>query len=287
MSDSYFFVSDLHGNALRYEKLFLQIEKMQPRAVFFGGDILPAGLKYKAHSRAQSVDFVTGFLAPAFQGLQKKMGTKYPGIFLILGNDDPRSQEAAFLEYEKAGLWHYMHMKKVPLDDFVVYGYSMVPPTPFLLKDWERYDVSRYVDPGCVHPTEGIRTVEPDADTEFSTIKNDLEVLAGDDDLSKAIFLFHSPPYKTALDRAGLDGVKVDHVPVDVHVGSIAIKEFIEKRQPMLTLHGHIHESSRITGSWKEKLHKTIAYSAAYEGPGLALVRFTNKCFVSAERIIL
>ena len=287
MNDAYLFVSDLHGNAMRYEKLLLQIEKMQPRAVFFGGDILPASLKYREHSRAKAVDFVTGFMAPSFLRLQGKMGVNYPDVFLILGNDDPRSQEEAFLQYEKTGLWHYMHMKKMPLDDFTVYGYSMVPPTPFLLKDWERYDVSRYVDPGCVHPTEGIRTVDPDADTEFSTIKNDLEVLAGNDDLSKAIFLFHSPPYKTALDRAGLDGVMVDHVPVDVHVGSIAIKEFIEKRRPMLSLHGHIHESARITGHWKEKINKTIAYSAAYDGPGLALVRFTKKCLMSAERIIL
>jgi uncharacterized protein len=287
MNDTYFFVSDLHGNDMRYEKLLLQIEKAQPRAVFFGGDLLPASLKYRENSTAMAVDFVNGFLAPSFRKLLKKMGANYPDIFLILGNDDPRSQEEAFLKHEKDGLWHYMHMKKKTLDDYTVYGYSMVPPTPFLLKDWERYDVSRYVDPGCVHPTEGIRTVGPDADTEFSTIKQDLEVLAGNDDLSKAIFLFHSPPYKTALDRAGLDGVMVDHVPVDVHVGSIAIKEFIENRQPMLSLHGHIHESARITGNWKEKILKTVACSAAYEGPGLALVRFTNKCLMSAERIIL
>lgn len=287
MSDTCFFVSDLHGNAVRYEKLLLQIEKMQPRAVFFGGDILPAGLKYREHSRAKSVDFVDGFLAPSFRKLKNKMGTSYPDIFLILGNDDPRSEEAAFLKHEQAGLWHYMHMKKKTMDDFTVYGYSMVPPTPFLLKDWERYDVSRYVDPGCVHPTEGFRSVKTNEDIEFATIKNDLEILTGDDNLSKAIFLFHSPPYKTSLDRAGLDGVKVDHVPVDVHVGSIAIKEFIEKRQPMLSLHGHIHESSRITGKWKEKIHQTVAYSAAYEGPGLALVRFGMKCLMSAERILL
>ncbi len=287
MNDTCFFVSDLHGNAVRYEKLLLQIEKMQPRAVFFGGDILPASLKYREHSRAKAIDFVDGFLAPSFRMLKNKLGGCYPDIFLILGNDDPRSQEEAFLEHEQAGLWHYMHMKKKTMDEFTVYGYSMVPPTPFLLKDWEKYDVSRYVDPGCVHPTEGFRSVEPNEDIEFATIKNDLQILSGDDSLSRAIFLFHAPPYKTALDRAGLDGVKVDHVPVDVHVGSIAIKEFIEKRQPMLSLHGHIHESARLTGKWKEKIHKTIAYSAAYEGPGLALVRFTMKCLMSAERIIL
>ncbi len=283
----YFFVSDLHGNASRYEKLCRQIKEMTPRAVFLGGDLLPASLTYREHSKAMPVNFVNGFMAPAFRKLKTDMGIKYPDVFLILGNDDPRSEEEQFLTHEKNGLWHYMHMKKVTLDGFTVYGYSMVPPTPFLLKDWERYDVSRYVDPDCVHPTEGFRTVKTDEDIEFSTIKNDLEILTAEDDLSKAIILFHSPPYKTALDRAGLDGVVVDHVPVDVHVGSIAIKEFIEKRQPMLTLHGHIHESARITGSWKEKLGRTMAYSAAFEGSGLALVKFNDKCLLSAERIIL
>ena len=287
MNKTYYFVSDLHGNTNRYEKLFVQIEKTKPRAVFFGGDILPASLKYRHNSRAEAVDFVNGFLAPSFKRLRDLLGNSYPEVFVILGNDDPRSQELSFCDHEEKGLWHYMHMKKRKLDDYTVYGYAMVPPTPFLLKDWERYDVSRYVDPGCVPPTEGYRTVPPDSDTEFSTIKSDLETLAGDDDLSKAIFLFHSPPYKTSLDRAGLDGVKVDHVPVDVHVGSIAIKEFIEKRNPMLTLHGHIHESARITGAWKERLNSTMAYSAAYDGRGLALVRFSDKCLLSAERIIL
>ncbi len=287
MSDLSFFVSDLHGNASRYEKLFHQIEKKLPRAVFFGGDLLPSSLTYRAHSKARPVDFVNGFLAPAFRELKNRLKENYPQIFLILGNDDPRKEESSFLMHEAAGLWHYMHMKKVALGRFTVYGYAMVPPTPFMLKDWERYDVSRFVDPGCIHPTEGYRTVPPEGDSGFTTIKEDLDQLVGPDDLSNAIILFHSPPYKTALDRAGLDGVMVDHVPVDVHVGSVAIKELIEKRQPMLTLHGHIHESAKLTGSWKEKLSGSIAYSAAYEGPGLALVQFSEKCLMSAERIIL
>ncbi len=287
MPKTYYFVSDLHGKVSSYEKLFDRIAKKVPRAVFLGGDLLPSSLTYRAHSRAPALDFVEGFLAPEFASLKAQLQHDYPDVFVILGNDDPRKEEASFLKYEEEGLWHYMHMKSRVLDDWTVYGYSMVPPTPFMLKDWERYDVSRFVDPGCIHPTEGYRTVPADADTEFATIQEDLDRLAGQADLSKAIFLFHSPPYATSLDRAGLDGVMVDHVPLDVHVGSIAIKRFIEKRKPMLSLHGHIHESARITGRWKEKIADTMALSAAHEGPGLALVQFTDRCLLSAERIIL
>ena len=151
----------------------------------------------------------------------------------------------------------------------------MCPPLPFLLKDWERYDVSRYVPHGSVSPEEGRRTVEVSSqEARYSTIKEDLEDLAGDGSLDNAVFLFHTPPHETALDRAALDGKSIDHVPLDLHVGSIAVRRFIEGRQPLITLHGHIHESPRLTGSWKDRLGRTHLFSAAHDGPELALVRF-------------
>ena len=96
--------------------------------------------------------------------------------------------------------------------------------------------------------------------------------------------LFHTPPYQTKLDRAALDGKMIDHVQMDLHVGSIAVKELIMDRQPLLTMHGHIHESTRLTGTWKEYLGDTIIYSAAHDGPELALVRFDPKNPQNASR---
>ena len=78
----------------------------------------------------------------------------------------------------------------------------------------------------------------------------------------------------TNLDRAALDGRMVDHVPVDVNVGSIAMRRFIEDRQPLLTLHGHMHESARLTGSWRDVIGGTHCFTGAHDGPELALVRF-------------
>jgi uncharacterized protein len=71
-----------------------------------------------------------------------------------------------------------------------------------------------------------------------------------------------------------LDGISVDHVPLDPHIGSIAIRRFIEERQPLITLHGHVHESSRLMGEWKQQIGRTWAYSAAHDGDELALVQF-------------
>jgi len=275
-----FFVSDLHGKPGRYRKLFDAVTAERPRAVFIGGDIMP-NLR---HADAEG-DFLRDILFAELARLRNELGAAYPRMFLILGNDDPRVIEPFLVEASGDGLLSYLHGRREPFGRWTVYGYSYAPPSPFLLKDWERYDVSRYVDPGCVSPEEGWRTVDVDPDeARFATIAGDLDALAGANDPANAVFLFHAPPHGTNLDRAALDGRTVDHAPVDVHVGSIAIRRFIEAKQPLLTLHGHIHESARITGSWRETFGRTISLSAAHDGPELALVRFDLEDPSSAAR---
>ena len=247
----------------------------RPAAVFLGGDLFPSYLHALSSTQEAFPDFAKDFLAPRFAKLKRALERDYPRVFLILGNDDMRSAEPAILAGTELGLWEYVHNRRAVLSEFLVFGYACVPPTPFLLKDWERYDVSRYVDPGCVSPEEGTHSVPvPASDLKNTTIKADLEHLLGNDDLSKAIVLFHSPPYQTNLDRAPLDGKMADHVPLDLNVGSIAVRRFIEMSQPLLTLHGHVHESARITGSWKDRIGRTHTFSAAHDGSELALVRF-------------
>jgi len=279
------FASDLHGREERYEKLFALVAGAPPAALFLGGDLLPSGSLLFGNSRAGQGDFLGEFLAPALRRLRRGLGTAYPRLFLILGNDDPRRQEAAFLDGAGEGLWEYVHNRRAMLGDFAVYGYACVPPTPFALKDWERYDVSRFVDPGSLAPEEGRYSIEVgDGEVRYGTIAADLARLAGDDDLAAAIFLFHAPPYRTDLDRAALDLRKVDHVPVDVHVGSIAVRRFIEARQPLLTLHGHVHESARLSGAWQQTIGRTHCFSAAHDGPELAVVCFDPEDPRQAER---
>ncbi len=265
-----FFVTDLHGQINRYESLFTRIREDKPDGVFLGGDLFPH------FGSAVEGDFLDDFLAKRFLELKKELGRDYPRVFLILGNDDSKNSEDGLIRWmEEGNIWEYVHGREVEFGDFTVYGYAYVPPTPFFNKDWERYDISRFVDPGCIPPEEGWHSIdEPKNLIEHATIHKDLEEMSAGKDLSKAIFLFHTPPYQTTLDRAALDGKMIDHVPLDVHVGSIAVKNFILERQPLITLHGHIHESARITGSWKEQFGKTTAISAAHDGQELALVRF-------------
>ncbi len=277
---NYFFVSDLHGITERYEKLFQTILNEKPQALFLGGDLLP----HHYHDK----HFVNDYLLPNLLSIKQQLNASYPKIFLILGNDDARSEEPYIIRAAQNNLFHYIHFNSSELDGRKILGYSFTPPSPFLLKDWEKYDVSRYTEHGCISPEEGKRSVEISPnEKKYSTIKKDLELLTGSEDISNAIILFHGPPYQTNLDRAALDGKVLDHAVVDLHVGSIAIKRFIEQRQPHITLHGHIHESARITGSWKERIGKTFCFTAAHDGTELAIVKFDSNKPEDAERILL
>ena len=270
-----FFVSDLHGNQDRYVKLFDLIKKEKPSSVFIGGDLLPSGLYSFTTDHMVPEEFINDFIYQHLLEIKNKLGDDYPRFFLIMGNDDAKCYEPLLLDFDKKGLIDYVHNKKVDFGKYQIYGYANVPPTPFRLKDWERYDVSRYIDPGCVPPEEGSFSVEINKkQLTFWSILKDLDKLTKNKDLTNSIFLFHTPPYKTKLDRAGLDGKFFEHVPLDVHVGSIAVERFIKEKQPLITLHGHIHESTSITGEWKDQLGKTLAMNAAHNSPELSLIRF-------------
>ena len=85
-------------------------------------------------------------------------------------------------------------------------------------------------------------------------------------DFENCIFNFHCPPYDTVLDQAPqLDDqmrptLEMGGKPHMVPVGSRAIRQAIEKYQPRLGLHGHIHESR---GS--HKLGRTVCLNPGSE----------------------
>ncbi len=283
-----FFASDLHGRTDRYEKLFYEIKKEPPQIVFLGGDLLPSGKFHFTSSENLPKEFINDYLVTRLLKLKSELKEKYPLIFVILGNDDAKAEEPEIIKAAELNVWEYLHFKFRKYKDWKIFGYCYTVPSPFRLKDWEKYDVSRYTDPGCISPEEGFRTVEiSKEEKKFSTIENDLQALTQNYDLNNSVFLFHSPPYQTNLDRAALDGKMIDHAPLDVHIGSVAIKKFIEKTQPLLTMHGHVHESARITGSWKDKIGNTLCISAAHDGKELALIKFDLEKPETAERYLL
>ena len=109
-----------------------------------------------------------------------------------------------------------------------------------------------YNAPGMQMLSTGYTNVTPwDTHREYSEeqIKAHLRAMTDRlDNPETAIFNIHVPPYNSRLDTAPLLGqdLKVKtaagHV-VTAPVGSTSVRESIEEVQPLLSLHGHIHES--------------------------------------------
>lgn len=83
-----------------------------------------------------------------------------------------------------------------------------------------------------------------------------------------SILVSHNPPKDTACDV----------IPGDIHVGSTAVREFLEEAQPDICLCGHIHEARAF-----DRVGRTIVVNpGALSGGGYVVVRM-NAGSLSAE----
>jgi Icc-related predicted phosphoesterase len=84
-------------------------------------------------------------------------------------------------------------------------------------------------------------------------------------DPASAILNLHVPPYDSRLDTAPMLGQDLRvrtsmGAPLMAPVGSTAVRAAIEQHQPLLTLHGHIHESGGAV-----RIGRTLAINAGSE----------------------
>ncbi len=148
----------------------------------------------------------------------ERMSTYEIDVFVMPGNDDPWSCDTVI----EAADW------VKACDDRVV----RVGPYEML---------------SCAYsnPTPWASPRELDEDALYTRLKGLAETL---DDPARAIFNLHVPPYDSGLDIANemnpdLTLRYVAGQPNPIPVGSTAVREIIEEYQPLLALHGHIHES--------------------------------------------
>lgn len=100
-------------------------------------------------------------------------------------------------------------------------------------------------------------------------------------DMKNCVFNFHCPPYDTNLDIAPKldETLKPTTSATGVettHVGSVAVRKAIDRDQPLLGLHGHIHESKGV-----QILGRTVTLNPGSEyGEGIlrgALIELNEK----------
>ncbi len=147
-----------------------------------------------------------------------KLGSSATQVWVMAGNDDPWEVDAVIDECPTV----------LACDDRVVdvHGHEMISCSYANRTPWNS-------------------PRELDEDALYARIKRLAEQLEAPE---RAIFNLHVPPYDSGLDTArkinpDLTLVMKHGEPVEAPVGSQAVRQVIEEYQPMLALHGHIHES--------------------------------------------
>ena len=282
-----FFATDLHGSELCWKK-FLNAAK------FYGADVLICGGDMTGKAIVPIVSENGHFTVtlggetqtvPAEQVAEVEATIRRKGYYPLQMtvervqelDQDAGKRAACFQEVMLAGVARWMDMAADKLRGTGV----RVFVSPGNDDEMEVDDVIRRSD--FVELGEG-RMVDVDGfamistgwsnPTPWKTHREDSEEQLGEridrmasqiPDMSRAIFNLHCPPYKSSLDEApAIDAdLKLLHGGRALRpVGSTAVRAAIEKHQPLLSLHGHIHESKGAI-----KIGKTLSINpgSAYE----------------------
>lgn len=254
------YVTDLHGNYSKYKKICSLLDTYKPDIVINGGDMYPKNAGSREQLKLEQKDFVNEYLPNIFEAFEDKK------IYYLCmpGNDDFMMFDT-LLEHQCSN-FKYVHniaQSIVSIGDYEFIGMNMVPDYPFGLKDrclkddfYFKFVPQRMAKPiiSKIDGSEEFMEFE-DVDIWFSfcstnkPIDSLLKTLPEPKDIHKTIYVIHCPPARCKLDVCA-DGREV---------GSRSIYDFILLHQPLLTLHGHIHESPRMTNTWKHKIGSTIA----------------------------
>jgi len=250
------FVTDLHGNEVKYRCVLEAALKHGAAAVVNGGDMLTLGGDLHGSQR----DFIEGFLSPYFGGYEKA-GIYHLGM---LGNDDLQIHDKAFDDVcRKYKRVINLAQRRFELAGFEFIGMNRVTDYPFRLKDRCRRDGPGYVfqrqyGAGLLSTPEGFRELAdwPAYAAGLPDMGQELAALQKPANPMKAVYVIHMPP----------GGLGLDVISSGENVGSAAVGRFIEKNTPLLTLHGHIHESPGMSGIWKTNIGNTVCVQPGQAG---------------------
>jgi Icc-related predicted phosphoesterase len=269
-----FFATDLHGSNVCFKK-FVNAGKFYGASVLIlGGDVtgkmmVPIARQkdgsYLASSAGKELR-LEGEEATALEQQVSDMGF-YPKVmseeeFQGL-RDDPEGQEALFHELIRERLQEWIEYARPRLAEQGVKCFAAPGNDDAFFID-ELFADSDAIEllEGRVVDVDGIEMLttgwsnETPWKTERETSESELRtmIMKMIDRLERpenAIFNIHVPPHATALDQCpkldeNLRPVSSGGNPVMTSAGSTAVRELIEAHQPLLGLHGHIHEGRGI-----------------------------------------
>jgi Icc-related predicted phosphoesterase len=261
------YTSDLHGNRAQYSQLLHLAAEQGAQAIVLGGDLLPNDPE-PARGMLLQREFVRAFFAPWLQRIRTEF--RALTVYALPGNEDWASTTDLLVDLAEARLFYPLHQRAWPLNGSTwLAGSSLVPITPFAPKDWDRLEGIGPEPPwpagGGLRSAYGLLRPITLADLQaLPTLVDELASLAAQSEPARTIYVLHCPPYGTTLDRLE-DGRSV---------GSRAVRAFIERYQPPLTLHGHIHESPLVSGSFVDRIGQTLCVNPGQTAERLHAVIF-------------
>ncbi|MGZ3524478.1 MAG: metallophosphoesterase family protein [Thermodesulfobacteriota bacterium] len=248
------YTSDLHGEIHLYQELLSLASSTSSDIIIMGGDLLPSFPPTKRYEDMvpNQKTFIDQFLKSFFGRILDT--TSIVQIFLIPGNWD-LGYPYIFKEPIE-GITDLTQKSYQLKNGYELIGYPFVPPTPFRPKNYEKMDDRETPWPPQKDPSYILASDQTDQLTpidpyhylrERETIAEELDRLPKPLDPKSTVYVMHSPPF----------GTRLDMIQGGISAGSRSIRTFIERNQPLLTLHGHIHESPVLSGAYLDRIEKT------------------------------
>lgn len=268
-----FFATDVHGSERCFRKWLNAAAAYDAKALILGGDItgkliVPIVDDGAGHWQAEIFDErIEASDETELAALQKRirMMGRYDVLLSAQGErrlaEDPDAVTAAFRAATTESLGRWTQLAADRLGDSGIPVYMMLgnDDDPELADVLRASSFVHYAEDGICELPGGWQLLSfgPSTPTPWHTpremdetsIEDELERLMGQgSDMSHTIFNIHCPPADTHLDQAPQLDAELRPV-VDasglrtVSVGSTAVRAAIERHQPPLGLHGHVHES--------------------------------------------
>jgi Icc-related predicted phosphoesterase len=259
----YIFATDLHGNISQYRKLLEFVSDNKVDVVFLGGDLWPKeGGRWYPENEVRTVHAQEAFIKDFFLQYIEELAENAE-VFYILGNDDFAITQR-LLEHNNERVHYLNGSKSFRWKGYMVIGYPYVGLTPYLQKDWESWDDFE----GTVHKnyiTQGYHSTDsghvpadymkPPLNSKY--IADDLDTLFGDLRGELVIAVFHEAPYGRMLDVTHESNSYLG----SMHLGSKSLIRAIQKYQPVISFHGHIHESFQESRRYWEQVGDTLMFN--------------------------
>lgn len=285
-----FFVTDIHGSERLLLKFLNAAKAYKANVLVYGGDItgktVTPIMAEDGRWRAEYVGSLrTASTEEELDNLEREIRALGSYPFRTTKNEwdtlrqTEASMEQVFIQAMSTSLRRWMQIAEErlkPIGVRVIFnaGNDDPPAVRDILaeSDYVIYPEERVVSIDDKHemPSIGFSNMTPwkcpgDLSEEELLSKLD-KVTSGLADPGNSLFNFHCPPYDTQIDVAPKLDKELRPVltpggePEMDHVGSISVRQVIEKLQPLAGLHGHIHESRGLS-----KIGKTVCFNPGSE----------------------